>query len=185
MKKNILMIVGSMRKESFNRQLANKIKEILGDRAEVSFLEYSDIPYMNQDIESQAPNQIVRVKDEVLKADALWVITPEYNFSYPGVLKNLLDWLSRPLKENDFSSGTAVKMKKVTISGVSGKSAAGGARKKLTELLKLMKMELMETPQTGVALTSEAFKTDKIDLSQTDIDALNQQVDEFLKFIGE
>ena len=75
-------------------------------------------------------------------------------------------------------------MKKVTISGVSGKSAAGGARKKLTELLKLMKMELMEMPQTGIALTSEAFKTDKIDLSQTDIDALNQQVDEFLKFIG-
>ena len=46
-------------------------------------------------------------------------------------------------------------------------------------------MELMETPQTGVALTSEIFKTGKMDLSQTDIDALNQQVDEFLKFIGE
>lgn len=46
-------------------------------------------------------------------------------------------------------------------------------------------MELMETPQTGISLTSEAFKTGKMDLSQTDIDALNQQVDEFLKFIGE
>ena len=148
-------------------------------------MEYSDIQYMNRDIESPAPNQIVRVKEEVLKADTLWVITPEYNFSYPGVLKNLLDWLSRPLKENDFSSGTAIRMKKVTISGINGKSAAGGVRKKLTELLKLMKMELMETPQTGVALTSEAFKTGKMGLSQTDIDALNQQVDEFLKFIGE
>nr|WP_330367288.1 NAD(P)H-dependent oxidoreductase [Peptoanaerobacter stomatis] len=115
------------------------MKEILGDRAEVSFLEYSDIPYMNRDIESPAPNQIVRVKEEVLKADTLWVIAPEYNFSYPGVLKNLLGWLSRPLKENDFSSGTAIRMKKVTISGVNGKSAAGGARKKLTELLKLIK----------------------------------------------
>ena len=102
-------------------------------------MEYSDIPYMNRDIESLAPNQIVRVKEEVLKADTLWVIAPEYNFSYPGVLKNLLDWLSRPLKENDFSSGTAIRMKKVTISGVNGKSAAGGARKKLTELLKLIK----------------------------------------------
>ena len=140
---------------------------------------------MNRDIESPALNQIVRVKEEVLKADTLWVITPEYNFSYPGVLKNLLYCLSRPLKENDFSSGTAIRMKKVTISGINRKSAAGGVRKKLTELLKLMKMELMETPQTGIALTSEAFKTDKMDLSQTDIDALNQQVDEFLKFIGE
>nr|WP_330368229.1 NADPH-dependent FMN reductase [Peptoanaerobacter stomatis] len=80
------------------------MKEILEDGAEVSFLEYSDIPYMNRDIESLAPNQIVRIKEEVLKADTLWVIAPEYNFSYPGVLKNLLDWLSRPLKENDFSS---------------------------------------------------------------------------------
>ena len=58
--KRILMIVGSMRKESFNKKLALVAKELISDRAEVSFLEYKDIPPMNQDIEYPAPEEIER-----------------------------------------------------------------------------------------------------------------------------
>ena len=92
--KRILMIVGSMRKESFNKKLALLAKELISDRAEVSFLEYKDIPPMNQDIEYPAPEEIERVRREVKSADGIWFMTAEYNYSYPGVLKNLLDWLS-------------------------------------------------------------------------------------------
>ena len=89
--KKVLMIVGSMRKKSFNRQLAAIAAELLRGKAEVSFLEYADIPYMNQDIEFPVPEEIARVREEVSRADGIWIITPEYNYSYPGVLKNLLD----------------------------------------------------------------------------------------------
>ena len=56
--KNVLMIVGSLRKNSFNRQLAKEIETILADRADVTYLEYSDLPYMNQDIESPVPDSV-------------------------------------------------------------------------------------------------------------------------------
>ena len=97
--KRIVMIVGSLRKESFNRKVAEYIESLIGSRAEVSYLEYGDIPYMDQDTEYPAPSSIERVRKEVGEADGIWFLTPEYNYSYPGVLKNLLDWLSRPVRK--------------------------------------------------------------------------------------
>ncbi len=95
----IVAIVGSLRKESYNRQLALTAKEGLGDRAAFEILEYADIPFMNQDIEYPAPEAVRRVRAAVREADGLWIFTPEYNHSYPGVLKNLIDWLSRPISK--------------------------------------------------------------------------------------
>ena len=140
--KKILFIVGSMRKQSFNRQLSEIVKEKLNGKAEIKELAYSDLPYMNQDIEFPTPEVVARVRAEVKEADGIWIFTPEYNYSYPGVLKNLLDWLSRPYKANDFASGTAVLEKKVTISGIGGKFATAGVREKLKELLGFIKMKL-------------------------------------------
>lgn len=100
----ILMIVGSLRKQSFNHQLAREIERIIGDRAEVTFLDWGDVPLMNQDIEWPAPEAVQRVRDAVLAADGLWFFSPEYNYQIPGGLKNLLDWLSRPLDEHDRTS---------------------------------------------------------------------------------
>ena len=95
--KKIVFIVGSLRKNSFNKSLAEAAAEIIGERASISFLDYSDIPYMNQDIEYPAPEAIQRIREEIIDADGIWIFSPEYNFNIPGVLKNLLDWLSRPL----------------------------------------------------------------------------------------
>lgn len=184
MAKSILMIVGSMRKQSFNRQLAKRIAELTGSRAEVSFLEYGDLPYMDQDIEFPAPEQVARVREQVMAADGVWIVTPEYNHSYPGVLKNLLDWLSRPLKPNDFQSGSAISDKKTAISGVGGKRATCGAREALDELLDFMKTERMKEPETGVAVGAEAFQTNILTLTPENEQELKKQVEAFLEFIG-
>ena len=69
--KKILMIVGSLRKQSFNRQLAQKIEAILGDRASVTYLEYWDIPYLDQDMEFPAPESVARVRAAVQEADGI------------------------------------------------------------------------------------------------------------------
>ena len=99
--KKVLMIVGSLRKNSFNYQLAKQVEQMLEGRAEVSFLFYADLPFMNQDIEFPTPESVARVRSAVQETDGIWIFSPEYNFQIPGVLKNLLDWLSRPLVRND------------------------------------------------------------------------------------
>ena len=71
--KKILFIIGSLRKESFNKKLAEEVEQMLTGRATVEYLDYSDVPMMNQDIEFPAPEAVMRVRERVAEADALWV----------------------------------------------------------------------------------------------------------------
>lgn len=89
--KKILFIVGSLRRHSFNAQLAGYVEDKIKDKVEVSYLQYRDIPYMNEDLENPEPIDIRRIKKEVMEADGVWIFTPEYNGFIPGLLKNLLD----------------------------------------------------------------------------------------------
>lgn len=182
--KNILMIVGSLRKQSFNRQLAQEIETILGDRANVTYLEYGDLPYMNQDIEFPAPESVSRVRSAVQAADGIWICTPEYNYNIPGGLKNLLDWLSRPLEENNWELGSAVKGKYVTISGVAGKSAAAGVRKSLKDLLEMMSMNVIAGEGTGVSFDATAFQTGVLSIPASAQTVLEEQVEQFLSALS-
>lgn len=76
---------------------------------------------MNQFLELPVQPSVAMVRKEVKEADALWIFTPEYNFSFLGVLKNLLDWLSRPMDMSNFQNPSAALGKKVAISGCGGK----------------------------------------------------------------
>lgn len=178
--KKVLMIVGSLRKNSFNRQLAKEIESLLDGRAETVCLNYSDLPYMNQDIEFPAPEAVARVRAAVLEADGIWICTPEYNHSIPGVLKNLLDWLSRPLEKDNREIGSAAKGKAVTIAGVAGRSAAGDSRKALKNVLETMSMKLVWGEGTGISLDVNAFQTDTVSFSGKIKAALSQQANAFL-----
>ena len=162
--KKILFIIGSLRAKSFNRQLANEAKTIIGQRAEVSELDYSDLPLLNQDIEQPEPAAVARIRKDVSEADALWIFTPEYNFSYPGHLKNLLDWLSRPVVPMGYATPTCINGKRVAISGAGGKAATANCRAKLTELLDFIKADVLPN-QTGVAVPAEAWGTDILTLT--------------------
>lgn len=184
MSKKILFIVGSAREGSFNRQLARATEELIGDKAEVSYLDYADIPYMNQDIEFPAPAEIERVRGEVMAADGIWIFTAEYNYQIPGLLKNLLDWLSRPLKAGDFGGETAVAGKPVTLSGAGGGGATASCRKHLDGLLTFMKMQVMKEGQTGVSLPGEAFATGAYTPTEETLAQLKQQAEAFLDFIS-
>ena len=177
--KKILFIIGSLRAKSFNRQLANEAKEIIGDRAEVSELDYSDLPLINQDIEQPEPVAVARIRKEVSEADALWVFTPEYNFSYPGHLKNLFDWLSRPVVPMDYATPTCINGKRVAISGAGGKAATANCRAKLTELLTFIKADVLPE-QTGVAVPAEAWGTDVLILTDEQKEQLKVQAEKLL-----
>lgn len=181
--KKVAIIVGSLREKSFNRQLAGIADMFLKEKAEVVYLEYADIPYMNQDIEYPAPETVARVRNVLSSTDGIWIFTPEYNYNYPGVLKNLLDWLSRPLKQGGSRTDTAIAGKPVTISGVAGKSAAAGAIKNLKTLMGFLNVKLMESHMTGVALDKTAFQTNTLVLTQETETALKRQAKAFLDFM--
>ena len=162
--KKILFIIGSLRAKSFNRQVANEAKNIIGNRAEVSELDYSDLPLLNQDIEQPEPAAVARIRKIVSEADAIWIFTPEYNLSYPGHLNNLFDWLSRPVIPMDYGTPTCINGKPVAISGAGGKAATASSRAKLAELLKLIKAEVIPE-QVGIAVPAEAWGTDVLILT--------------------
>ena len=181
--KNILFIVGSLRKQSFNRQLAALAEKMLEGQFNIQYLEFEDVPLMNQDLEAEVPTPVARVRKEVLAADGIWIFTPEYNFSSPGLLKNLLDWLSRPMDISNFANPSAVVGKKVTASGAGGKNQTMSCRAKLNELLEFIKMDVMKEPQTGIALGLEAWTKGEFVLTDEQKAQLKEQAEKFAEFI--
>ena len=89
--KKILFIIGSLRKQSFNREISEMVKDLLKGKAEVTELDYSQVPFINQDDEYPAPQAVADARKAVAEADGVWIFSPEYNYSYPGhVLTTLL-----------------------------------------------------------------------------------------------
>ena len=118
MSKKVLFIVGSLREGSFNHQMALKAEKALAGKAEVSYLDYSAIPLFSQDLEVPTLPAVAAAREAVQATDAIWIFSPVYNFSIPGTVKNLLDWLSRAIDLSDTRGASALQDKIVTVSSV-------------------------------------------------------------------
>ena len=91
----VAIVVGSLRKESINKKLARALEKIGNPNLKFKTIPIDDIPLYNGDLESNLPQPVVQFKQAIADADAVLFVTPEYNRSIPGVLKNVLDWGSR------------------------------------------------------------------------------------------
>lgn len=109
----VLGIVGSLRKDSFNRSLMNAFVAQKPEGVEVEIGDIGSLPHFNQDDEASFPASAQTLKAQVEGADVIIIATPEYNRTIPGVLKNAIDWLSRPYGKNSFAG------KKVLVVGAS------------------------------------------------------------------
>jgi chromate reductase len=109
----IAVVVGSNRRESINRKLAQALTGLADDKFAFSFVQIDDLPIYNQDLEVELPAGVARLKAEVSSADGLLFVTPEHNRSIPTVLKNAIDWGARPYGQNSWSG------KPVAITGTS------------------------------------------------------------------
>ena len=183
--KKILFIVGSQRKNSFNHQLAQQLIQFSSNQIESTILNYQDVPFFNEDIEDPIPESVFKVKQQIQKADGLWIVTPEYNGQIPGSLKNLLDWLSRPVEKGNWTKGSIVKNKPVLISSVAGKSAGAYVRASLSSLLKAMRMKLVDDKGSGVSLSNEHFASQVLTLTEKEKDLFEQQILNFIQFLNE
>jgi len=96
----ILGIAGSLRNGSFNKSILREALVLVPENVELEIFDIEGIPSFNQDIVNSPPERIIDLKAKVRSADAILFATPEYNFSVPGVLKNVIDWVSRANGEN-------------------------------------------------------------------------------------
>jgi chromate reductase len=155
----ILGIVGSLRKGSYNRALLRAAIELAPDGMEISIFDneiMSAIPLYNEDIRIQAVPKPVRIlKQEIKQADGLIFAIPEYNFSVSGVLKNAIDWVSRPPNESPLNG------KPVAIMGASsGISGTIRAQMHFKQISTATNMLLVNRPQVYVANSADKFDSD-------------------------
>jgi len=180
-KMKVIAVIGSLRRGSYNRQLALAAKEIVGDRADFTLLEYQDIPLFNQDIEHPAPDAVKRARDAVRSADGVWFFTPEYNHFFPGVLKNLIDWLSRP---GDNKEPQVLDGKPAAISGISpGMSGTGLAQDHLITLINFLNMEVMNQPRLTIPNALQQIDSDGKLALNASYPYLKRQADAFIDFV--
>ena len=149
----VLAILGSLRKASYNRMALNAAIELAPPDVQVEIAEIGDLPLYNQDVEDAgAPPQVRRLKDQVLAADALLFVSPEYNYSMPGVLKNAIDWVSRPPKENPFNAKPCAIMSAST-------GMLGGARAQyhFRQTAVFVNLLVMNKPEIVIAKAADKF----------------------------
>ncbi len=185
MSKTILLAVGSFRKQSFNKSLANYIAETLEkEGVTAKFLNYRNLPILEQDTEYPTPQEVIDIRNEVRNADGLWIVTPEYNGSYPALLKNLLDWLSRPEKQFDFETPTVINGLATTASSAAGSTKAKFVLENVHTLLKYIRTNVMTGNGVGIQMSQETWQTGELKLTEEQKEQINEQVLQFIKFIN-
>ncbi|MBO1072992.1 NADPH-dependent FMN reductase [Roseomonas marmotae] len=139
--RTVAVLVGSLHADSINRKLAQALAKLAAPEMEFRFVDYGDLPLYRQDIETSSP-EADRMRAQVKAADAVLFISPEYNRSIPGALKNAIDWGSRPYGRSVWAG------KPVAIGGTSP-SAVGTAamQQHLRAVLTHMDMALMSQPE--------------------------------------
>lgn len=182
MTKNVLFICGSLRKHSLNRQVGEYVRSLLPPAVCAQWLEFADLPFMNQDEEFPTPSAVQRVRTEVAATDAIWIFSPEYNHGIPGVLKNLIDWLSRPLEPG--VAETALRGMPVAVTCAAGGSRGRYCAADLAEVLATARAELVDTARALVALDRRAYTTDELALAPAEQAALAAQADVLMTRLG-
>jgi chromate reductase len=180
-KPKIVAIVGSLRKDSYNRQLAITAEDMIGDAADFELLDYADLPLMNEDIEFPAPEAVRRVREIIKSADGIWFFTPEYNHFFPGVLKNLIDWMSRPEGEG---IPQVLSGKFAAVSGITpGMSGTGIAQDHLVTLISFLNMNVMNLPRLTIPYAQKQLNEAGLLALSASAPYLKKQADAFIAFI--
>ena len=148
----ILGIAGSLRAASFNRMALHAAGELLPPDCEWDTAEIGELPLFNQDIEQQPPEPVAVFKAAVARADAVLFVSPEYNYSIPGVLKNAIDWGTRPATANVWRGKVAA------IMGASpGMLGTARMQYHLRQVLVNLGMQAVLQPEVMIAQAAQKF----------------------------
>lgn len=163
----LLAIPGSLRKESYNRALARALAELAPESVAVQVHELHDVPLYNadRDVDGDRPEPVQRLKDAIAQADAVAFVTPEYNHGVPGVLKNAIDWASRPAFRSPMAGKPCGMMGAAT-------GSAGTIRAQQVLKVVLLGMASQVFPHRGVAV---AHARDKFDAEGNLVDVQTRE----------
>lgn len=151
----IAVVVGSLRKDSINRRLANALIKLAPKEFSCKLLEISDLPLYNQDDDDNPAAQVQRLKGEIALSAGVIFVTPEYNRSVPGVLKNALDQASRPYGQNAWAG------KPAGVLGASlGTIGSAMAQQHLRNILAYLDMPTLAQPEAFIQIKEGFFDGD-------------------------
>jgi len=148
---NVLGFSGSLRKASYNSGLLRAAKEVLPANMSLEIFDISPIPLFNQDLASNPPESVTTFKDKIAKADALLIAIPEYNYSIAGVLKNAMDWASRPAKDSPLNG------KPFAMMGAGGRLGTARAQYHFRQIAVYTNMFTFNRPELFVPSAYEKF----------------------------
>src|SRR4051794_19047287 len=171
---NVVVIVGSLRKESFTRKIANALAKLAPGTLRLNLVTLHDISFFNQDQEATPPGDWLAFREKLQKSDGILLITPEYNRSIPGVLKNAIDVGSRPYGKSSFN-GKPIGI----ISNSPGPLGGVSAAKHLQNILPGISGPIMQQPEIYLNGVGDAFD-DQGELSKDSLrGVLKSYVDAF------
>jgi chromate reductase, NAD(P)H dehydrogenase (quinone) len=148
----ILGIAGSLRKQSYNRAALRAAQQLAPEGVRLEIFELDGIPSFNQDEEGHPPETVTTFKSKIRAADAILIVTPEYNYSVPGVLKNAIDWASRPYGDSAWAG------KPVAVMGASvGALGTARAQYHLRQMFVFLNMYAVNQPEVMISNASQRF----------------------------
>ena len=148
----ILGIAGSLRRNSYNRSALRAAQQLVPPDATLEVFELDGIPVFSEDEERQPPAKVVELKKRIREADAVLFVTPEYNYSIPGGLKNAIDWASRPYGDSAWTG------KPAAIMGASiGTFGTARAQYHLRQVFVFLNMHALNQPEVMIANASQNF----------------------------
>lgn len=151
----ILGIAGSLRRKSYNRAALRTARQLVPDGATLEIFELDGIPGFSEDEEQHPPEKVAELKSRVRAADAILIVTPEYNYSIPGVLKNAIDWASRPYGDSAWDG------KPVAVMGASiGMLGTARAQYHLRQSFVFLNMYTLNQPEVMIPFAAQKFDED-------------------------
>jgi chromate reductase len=174
---NIAIIVGSIRRDSFNKKLAEALITLAPASLTFKHIRIDDLPLYNQDNDEHQSEPVLRLKKEIESADALLFVTPEYNRSIPGVLKNALDQGSRPYGKNAWGG------KRAGVIGISpGNIGTALAQQHLRNILAYLDVDVLCQPEAFLQM-KEGFFDDKGNIGPASIQFLQKWMDKYVAWV--
>jgi chromate reductase, NAD(P)H dehydrogenase (quinone) len=177
-KVKVAVLMGSLRKASFNRRLALAIEQMSPGELSFEHIRIDDLPLYNQDSDADYPAVCKQLKQQIETADALLFVTPEYNRSFPGVLKNAIDIASRPWGTNSFAG------KPAAVLGASiGATGTAMAQQHLRNVLSYLDVCVLTQPEVYLKLSDDVIDADGVIRSESITKTLHGFVDKYVAWI--
>ena len=144
-------LTGSLREQSVNKGVLRAVQELLPPDVQMEILPLGELPYYNMDLEADEPEAVRRFKEKLRQADAIFIATPEFNGSVPGLLKNALDWASRPYRASVMTG------KPTAITGAGAFGGTASAQAHLRQILNRFGVPVVDAPEVYIANSWEKF----------------------------